>query len=88
MLGIGAAMLGSPHVIGIDIDEDALQTAQENCEQYEDLQVGVMAVCIIHSLPFMSNTLKHVQHYVIHPIDHLCHKVLFDARPFIVSASD
>ena len=42
MLGIGAAMLGSAHVIGIDIDEDALQTAQENCQQYEGLQVGTM----------------------------------------------
>lgn len=41
MLGIGAAMLGSPHVIGIDIDADALQTAQENCDQFEDLQVGL-----------------------------------------------
>ena len=39
MLGIGAAMLGSSHVIGIDIDTDALQTAQENCDQYEGLQV-------------------------------------------------
>ena len=39
MLSIGAAMLGSLHVIGVDIDEDALQTAQENCEQYEGLQV-------------------------------------------------
>lgn len=43
MLGIGAAMLGSLHVIGVDIDDDALQTAQENCQQYEDLQVGVMS---------------------------------------------
>lgn len=41
MLGIGAAMLGSSHVIGIDIDADALQTAQENCDQFEDLQVGL-----------------------------------------------
>ena len=47
MLGIGAAMLGSFHVIGIDVDEDALQTAQENCKQYEDLQVGVMAVNLV-----------------------------------------
>ena len=37
-------MLGSSHVIGIDVDEDALQTAQENCAQYEDLQVSAMAV--------------------------------------------
>ena len=39
MLSIGAAMLGSLHVIAIDIDEDALHTAQSNCEQFERLQV-------------------------------------------------
>lgn len=44
MLSIGAAMLGSCHVIGIDVDEDALQTAQENCEQFEDLQVSALTV--------------------------------------------
>ncbi len=32
-------MLGSSHVIGIDIDDDALQIAQDNCEQFEGLQV-------------------------------------------------
>ena len=46
MLGIGAAMLGSSHVIGVDVDADALQTAQGNCEQYEDLQVSAMAVSL------------------------------------------
>lgn len=40
MLGIGAAILGSAHVIGIDIDADALQIAQDNCDQFEDLQVS------------------------------------------------
>ena len=39
MLSIGAAMLGSLHVIAIDVDEDALHTAQSNCEQFEGLQV-------------------------------------------------
>lgn len=38
MLGIGAALLGSPHVIGVDIDDDALATAQENVDTFEDLQ--------------------------------------------------
>jgi predicted RNA methylase len=41
MLSIGAAMLGSLHVIAIDIDEDALHTAQSNCEQFEGLQVAL-----------------------------------------------
>ena len=38
MLGIGAALLGSPHVIGVDIDEDALATAQENVDLFQDMQ--------------------------------------------------
>ena len=55
MLGIGAAMLGSPHVIGVDIDEDALQTAQQNCQQYEDLQVSVMMLMSYMCHHFMAS---------------------------------
>lgn len=40
MLGIGAALLGSSHVIGIDIDSDALETAQGNLENFEDVQAS------------------------------------------------
>ena len=36
MLAVGAALLGSPHVLGIDIDPDALEVAQSNCDQFED----------------------------------------------------
>ncbi|PSC71671.1 methyltransferase 5 [Micractinium conductrix] len=36
MLSIGAAMLGAQHVIGLDIDDDALRVAQSNVEEYED----------------------------------------------------
>lgn len=40
MLSIGAAMLGASHVIGIDVDPDALEVAQANVSEYEDdLQV-------------------------------------------------
>jgi hypothetical protein len=39
MLSAGAALLGSPAVIGVDVDEDALEVALENCEQFEDLPV-------------------------------------------------
>ena len=38
-LTVGAALLGSPHVIGVDIDEAALDTCQENLEEFEDLPV-------------------------------------------------
>jgi hypothetical protein len=36
MLAIGAALLGSLAVLGVDIDADALEVAQQNCEQFED----------------------------------------------------
>ncbi|KAK9807715.1 hypothetical protein WJX72_007040 [[Myrmecia] bisecta] len=42
MLSIGAAMLGSPHVIGLDIDEDALEVAHSNVDDYEDLPVDLV----------------------------------------------
>lgn len=35
MLSIGAAMLGAPCVIGVDIDEDALEIAQKNVSEYD-----------------------------------------------------
>lgn len=40
MLSIGAAMLGSSHVIGLDTDADALETAISNMEEFEDLSIG------------------------------------------------
>ena len=36
MLAIGAAMLGALHVVGVDVDDDALRIAQQNVEEYED----------------------------------------------------
>lgn len=36
MLTIGAALLGSNQVFGIDVDEDALDLAQQNIEDFED----------------------------------------------------
>lgn len=36
MLAIGAALLGSPAVLGVDVDADALEVAQHNCEGFED----------------------------------------------------
>lgn len=46
MLSIGAAMLGSSHVIGLDVDSDALKTATANVEEFEDLGIGAQQVCI------------------------------------------
>jgi predicted RNA methylase len=39
MLGIGAALLGACHVIGVDIDDGALEVAASNIDQFEDLAV-------------------------------------------------
>ena len=43
MLSIGAALLGSPHCLGLDIDLDAIETAQANVEAFEDLPVHLPA---------------------------------------------
>lgn len=40
-LTIGAALLGSRHVIGVDIDEAALDTCQENLNDFDDLPVSI-----------------------------------------------
>ncbi|GMH35189.1 hypothetical protein BSKO_03057 [Bryopsis sp. KO-2023] len=36
VLSIGCSMLGASHVIGLDIDDDALTIARENANEYED----------------------------------------------------
>lgn len=36
MLSIGAAILGACHVIGVDLDTDALEIARENIDEFED----------------------------------------------------
>lgn len=36
MLSIGAAMLGAQHVVGVDVDDNALQVAQQNVDEYDD----------------------------------------------------
>ena len=48
-LTVGAALLGSPHVVGMDIDEAALDTCQRNLDQFEGLQVKSWRRT--HSLP-------------------------------------
>ena len=57
-MSIGAAMLGSPHVIGIDIDDDALQIAQENCDQFEGLQVIYLG-CRVTKQAMTSHSMRH-----------------------------
>lgn len=39
MLAIGAALLGSGHVIGVDVDSDALELALDNSLEFENLEV-------------------------------------------------
>jgi hypothetical protein len=41
MLSVGAALLGSPAVLGVDVDPDALEVAASNCDQFE----GHLPVC-------------------------------------------
>eukprot|EP00775_Hariotina_reticulata_P004995 gene4993-5237_t len=50
MLAIGAALLGSPAVIGVDIDAEALEVAQSNCEQFEDALPVDFVLCNVLQL--------------------------------------
>jgi len=68
MLSIGAAILGACHVIGVDVDCDALVIAKENIDEFEDpplpidllqssvqalfLQPGLYADTVIMNPPF------------------------------------
>ena len=36
MLAIGAAILGACHVVGVDIDDDALEIARANIDEFDD----------------------------------------------------
>jgi predicted RNA methylase len=68
MLSVGAAILGACHVIGVDLDSDALEIAKENIDEFEDpplpidliqssvqalsLQPGLYADTVIMNPPF------------------------------------
>lgn len=56
VLGIGAALLGASYVLGIDIDQDALDLCQENIETFDLenidlLQLDVTNLTSEHSCP-------------------------------------
>ena len=71
MLSIGAAILGACHVIGVDLDSDALEIARENIDEFEDhlpidlvqssvqaliLQPRIQADTVIMNPPFGTRT--------------------------------
>lgn len=53
-LAIGAALLGSGHVIGVDLDSDALGICQQNINQFDDLPVDLV-MCHVTSLQGMTH---------------------------------
>ncbi|CAL5228516.1 g11668 [Coccomyxa viridis] len=53
MLSIGAALLGSAHCLALDIDEDALETAQSNVSGFEGLPVDFVR-CDVGALGMQS----------------------------------
>lgn len=52
MLGIACSLKGCPHVLGIDIDDDALQQAAQNIEEFEELPMQLLAADVCSCLPF------------------------------------
>ena len=68
MLSIGAALLGSPYVLGLDVDSEALEVAAENCEQFEEpLPVRRCSSCHMHVWACL-----HVQIMCVHARAHMC----------------
>ena len=53
MLSIGAALLGSAHCLALDIDEDALETAQANVSEFEGLPVSKLCRSKSYSLQLL-----------------------------------
>lgn len=52
MLGIACSLKGCPHVLGIDIDDDALQQAAQNIDEFEELPMQLLAADVSAALPF------------------------------------
>eukprot|EP00892_Ulva_mutabilis_P003327 jgi/Ulvmu1/1366/UM011_0094.1 len=53
MLGIACGLKDAPHVLGIDIDADALHQASQNIEEFEELPMDLLQADVCSSaLPF------------------------------------
>lgn len=50
VLGIGSVLLGASYVLGVDIDEEALQISTSNIEQFELCDIDLVQ-CDVKSLP-------------------------------------
>eukprot|EP00891_Asterochloris_glomerata_P008394 jgi/Astpho2/8394/fgenesh1_pm.00122_%23_28_t len=50
MLAIGAALLGSGHVIGVDVDSDALELALDNSLEFENLEIDLVQCSVTQLL--------------------------------------
>lgn len=50
MLSIGSALLGSPHVVGFDIDQEALAVARNNVDEMEIANVDFVQCDVLNGL--------------------------------------
>nr|CAG4643450.1 EOG090X0BVL [Ilyocryptus agilis] len=64
-LGIGSALLGASYVLGVDIDDDALQSALLNVEQFEISNMDFIQ-CDVKDLPRVLNR-KEVDTVIMNP---------------------
>ena len=68
MLGIGCALLGAEHVIGLDADIDALRIARENIDEAGVDSVCDLLLCDVVDMPlFLTNGLPRVDTVVMNP---------------------
>jgi len=56
MLGIGCALMGALHVLGVDADSDALSIAQTNIEEVEEEETMDLLLSDVCSLPLRTCT--------------------------------
>lgn len=58
MLAIGCALLGAAHVIGIDIDEAALEIAAANAAEFEELPIDFVCADATSFAATMANAAR------------------------------
>ena len=67
MLGIGCALMGASHVVGVDADADALAIAQANISDLDVEEVMDIMQCDVGSLPLKPKTCGLVDSVIMNP---------------------
>ncbi|CAO1417435.1 unnamed protein product [Diamesa hyperborea] len=58
MLSIGAALLGASHVVGFELDPDAIEVAKNNVEEMEIPNIDFVNCCVLEGIINNENTTR------------------------------